>query len=277
MGVWVTSGTEPTVIAHSEKEQYNSDGLVAFVTLEVPWENRHAVMQDILGTPLIWPYNTSLGMYAANGVIVPLQGEKNAEASNLNVYTHARLNINFSRTYGDEGDGSARYYETIEPTGEMLRLPQESVHDSEDDWQFKWGEAAASAILTAEEAPSRLIIGMDYVVKWVKLSSVPAAVLTIVDHVNNASIVSPSLGLTFPAETLLANSPVINRTVGYGGSGTSDLEIRYSFRADGWNKFWNPRTSAFESVWVHSPNTPPTFAPYEYINFPLADMSPLLP
>ncbi len=280
MGTWIIGSEDlpdPHPIAHSEQEDFGTDAWTASVQLKCAWEDRFETLMAILVSGLEWPYAPGSRMFVSTGSISTFQEEKVGSADNLNTYTHAILTINFKRSSNDEENEEEEIYsETIEDNGQLLKLPPRNVNDTLNDWIFKWGEDPNSAALTPEEAPTLLQMGMDYVVKWKNLSVIPAAVLSFKNHVNQDSQVSPSLGLTFPAETLLGTSAVLSRTTNaaFEVSGW-DLELRWSHREEGWNKFWNPKTGAYEEIYIHGPNfnLPGTL----YKNYPLMDMSGLLP
>lgn len=271
--------TEPIVEAYSEKETYNESNWTASADLRVPWAQRHAIFDNILSNILEWPYRPGSLLWANNGSISPKPGTRTEDNSGnpVNVYEWAILNVNFTRGGGDEGspgdtESQALYYETIEPNGEMLKL---NPKDAGNQQRFYWNDApTVEDAVTEEEAPTRLVVGLDYVIKWVRLASVPASILDIVDHVNDDTVTSGSLGLSFPAETLLANAPVLSRTITSNPSDNFwNLEIRFSRRKEGWNKYWRAKTMAYESMYY----IPDGSSAVEYKNYPTYDFSALLP
>lgn len=268
---------EPSVLALSEEETYSEDAFTSKCELLCPWDQRHALLSHILDSLLEWPYGPPDNLkYARTGSIVPYQGKTGADGVG-NTYQLAKITVDFKREFGEplEGGDETRtfYYETLEPNAEMLKINPKDVDGNQ---KFFWSESMLDTDkVTVEEAPTKLVAGLDYVVKFTRLASVPAAILTITSHVNHESVVSPSLGLTFPAETLMANAPVLSRTITSGvESALWDLEMRYSYRKEGWNKFWRPQTESF--VRMYQTNL---FGddPEIYYNFPLADFSDLLP
>lgn len=263
-------------MAFSEAEQYSPSSWTARAILQCPWADRHELITNILNAGLLWPYNTSTGMRAVSGGITPTQDVRTSDggfSGQLHSYNTADVVINFERKPGEQQEDGSYYYEALTPNGEFLKLPPEDT-SLDAAWAFRWGEEPTSDKLTDEEAPSRLIVGLDYVIRWSRLPSISASVLTIVDHVNNANITSPSLGLTFAAETLLAQSPVVSRTVqGDINQTLWDLELRFSYRTQTWNKFWRAKTQEWAEIWLH----PKDDDPVQYDNYPSADFSGLLP
>lgn len=283
---WLT-GTpgiaEPEAVAYTDGEDIGT-GWTAQVTLRCPWADRHVLFLNIVQNNLLWPYWPESLMRAQGGTIKGVPGVSTAgSADHLNVYSQADIVMNFKRSIGSpvpggsETNPEAIYFETITPNGEMLKLPPEDTSEKADvlkKWVFRWGEAIGADKVTADEAPTRLAIGLDYVVRWSRLSSVPAIVLDMIDHVNSGDVVSPSLGLTFPSETLLSQAPVISRTVTADtDSNFFDVEARWSYRRATWNKFWRVKTGTWEEMWIH----PKIEARAVYKNYPLLDMSDILP
>jgi hypothetical protein len=121
--------------------------------------------------------------------------------------------------------------------------------------------------------------GLDYVVRWEGLPSIPAAMLTVKDHVNPTAIVSSTLGLTFAIDTLLCTAAIIQ---GAPNSAAFNLECRFSYRPNGWNSFYEPATGEWKRMHIHisTPDDTENYETYEYLNFPEADtdeMESLLP
>lgn len=274
----MTSYSEPEVLAYSEKETYTEEKWDASAQLLVPWDDRHGVFDNILSNFLEWPYRAGSLMWATSGSIEPYAGKVLIEGGGvvLNTYPKAKLTVNFTRggdtgSPGGEEEDVALYFETVEANGEMIKI---NPKDAQDQQRFYWDSTpTVEQEVTPEEAPSRLIIGFDYVLRWVGLTTIPIAILGITDHVNDDDVASPSLGVTFPEETLLANAPRISRTVTTGDADKFEMEIRFSYREHGWNQFWNPKTQLYSPQW-YIPDGGPAV---EYKNYPTYDMSGVLP
>lgn len=288
---WITGSSdlaEPHPLADSEVENYDEGAWSANVVLVTPWDDRHAVLADILDYQLEWPYRPGSLMYATKAQIVTKGGQSTAGSPpNLNAYEHAHINVTFERKGTNASspggsEGTAVYNETIEPNGEMLKLPPLVTGTGSTDpggdggWFFTWGETSG-VVLTAEEAPTKLILGLDYVVRWTGLSTIPEAAFTIANHVNSGSVTSVSLGRVFAAETLLAHGPIITRVVTSNPAiNRFDMECRFSVRNEGWNKFFDPRDGTFKSIWKHfTGDSPPPAEQHD--NFPGVSMSGVLP
>jgi hypothetical protein len=287
MATWIT-GTipgvdEPVAVAYTEQENYGGNAWSASVVLRCPWEARYALIDNILINRLVWPYNPDSGMVAQGVSPAPMNGSRTEDPGGgqpMNAYGFADLTVTFGveskEPGGPGGVGTALFSERIEPNGEMLKLPPESPGNGDDipGWVFKWGALVTDKTLTVEEAPTLLMIGLDYVLHWTGLDAIPDGILDLVSHVNDDDIESSSLGITFPQGTLLFQSPVISRNVTSAPSENKfDLECRWSARPWSWNKFWDAKNGDFKEIWLHVEDESPVL----YQNYPEADMSGLLP
>ena len=67
---------------------------------------------------------------------------------------------------------------------------------------------------------------------------------------NEATVSSYTLGISFPAQTLLFNPPTCQRKVMMGPSPnlTWTVTYRFTYKACGWNQFWNARGQKFDTL-----------------------------
>lgn len=264
---WLQEGSEfdqPHEMHGTALVSFADDKLSASVQLKCPWEDRYGILNTMLLTPSEWPYLPGEGLYAKTGSIAPFLGEGikiDGSPSGLD-YELALLNVNFETFDVPEGEGPGELYsESIEPTAEFLTIPHTG---------FRWGSGVGEE-LKAEEAPGRLEVGLDYVVSWQKVQTIPATALTLIGCVNNANVTSPSLGLTFATGTLLFNPPKISRSVKLGGISYFTMQIRLTYRRNGWNWFWRAESGAFEQIYPEGSGTSP------YLNFTPASFAGVLP
>jgi hypothetical protein len=223
--------TEPEEMHQGQSESFAYDAVSAAVQLKCLWSQRHAIVYNMLAGPTPWPYAPGNGMYAAKIGVTPFAGEAGAKAgtnSQFYSYDYATLNVGFQTIDIQDGENPVMYSESIEPSAEFITL---------DPANYRWGSSSGAQV---KEGPGRLAIGLDYVVTIFNQLSVPSWVLSLIGCVNNDAVVSASLGLTFGSGTLLFNPPKISRSVAFGSSNRYQIVTRYSFRPDGWNKFWRP-------------------------------------
>ena len=263
---WLTNAgglPEPVQMHGSAKETWTDDKLSCSVQLRCAWQYRYATLANILTWAPSWPYHTDQVCFATYGTITNAEGPSTADGSGLN-YDEALLDVNFEsvKRKDDNNSGEVTVFdESIDPTAEFLTL-------SPDD--FRWGSVGGTK-LKKEEAPGRLELGLDYVVTLYNLKSVPGTVLTLRGKSNDAAVKSPSLGLTFDAETLLFNPPKITRKISLGKDNFYTLQMRYTNKPSGWNKFWRAETQSYVEMYhVSGGGTP-------YKNFPPASFAGLVP
>lgn len=298
---------EPATEAYTEEEHYQlGQTPSARAVLRCAWDQRHGVLANILDNTKEWPYgDIGQKLRAIGGSIRPKPQVKTNDDGSGNAYISALIDLTFGWLQLDDqgpgGDGAAYYSETLSPIGEMIKLKS-----TEDDGPFFWDSDANdepslgalvvpepppdvnSENVNEEEAPSKLIIGYDYVMRWHRLSSVPAEVLTMIDHVNDRAVFSPTFGLTFNTDTLLLTAATITQE--FSASTTSPvkktLELHFGWRQNGWNRYWRPMYEQFEKMWFPNPDwdpdeydaeIPATWPYVAYYNYPRGDFSAMLP
>ena len=301
MPTWITGGAsiaEPEVLAYSESE--SNDG--GSVTLRCQWEERWATVNNIFDYALFWPYLPGTAWVPTSFTMTGVQGIRTGveAGEELNTYEKADIVLQFGdpdsgekREQGTAGypggstDHTALYYESFAPSGEMLKIPPYIPKSYMFTWEDNEGLIAATAApaaitnyaLDADEAPTRLIIGVMYQVRWVGLDEIPDAFFDSVDHVNAEEIVS-SVGRTFAPETLLCQSPTISRVVSADGSTSKwECEARFAYRRDGWNKWYNPKTNTFQEIYryLYDDASGRFGSKTAYKNFPTSEFTGMMP
>lgn len=301
MSTWISGGAsiaEPEVVAYSEQE--TNDG--ASVTLRCAWEDRWITVNNIFDYNLIWPYLPATEWLPTSFTLRGVQDIKTGAVPGEELNTYEKCDIELS--FGDPEKGSsveqsqkgypggstdheASYFESFAPSGEMIKLPPYVQKRFMFSWDANLGAISSVRASTAiekyaldnDEAPTRLIIGVMYIIRWVGLDEVPDDFFEAVDHVNAEEVVT-SAGKIFAVETLLCQSPTISRTVSTDGSSSKwEVEARFAHRAAGWNKWFNPETNAFQSMYRYAYNsTSDKFASVEeFKNFPTSSFEGMLP
>lgn len=241
----------------SPQEQLTQSGFTATRTLKCPWADRLTLAQRLLGgwltigggtsyyTPYGYPgqpsavvQSVSIGNFDER---ITDTGGDTTRAS----YGYGQLTVNYgnSTLTGDPDNADAPLFEeSLEPYAEFLTLPAVG---------FKWGSTSGDA-LKDEEAPGKLFKGLNWVYSRPSVTNIPSAVLSLVGCVNSSALHSKSLGLDFAAETLLYNPPLLRRAVTADGSGAWSLEYRFSYKPQGWNRFWRAKTQAWDRIYTAS-------------------------
>lgn len=154
-------------------------------------------------------------------------------------YAHAVLTVRYGNTrFRYVGDAGTLASEELEPVAEFVTLPSQ---------QLKWG--ASGPPLRPDEAPGRLLRGLDWVYTRHRVPELNAAIFDLVGKVNEATVTSNTLGFTFAAETLLYNPPTLRRTITSNGADAWQVTYRFTYRPTGWNRFWRPDTDTYVQLY----------------------------
>jgi len=246
------------------------DGRVSgTMRFRVAWEDALTFAQEVLGRtvemdgrlvrylPLTHPLSDTC--VAMSTSIQPFGKPSGADAAGRLTYEAAIVDVNFEAEGGgvDPADETETLVEeSLEPNVEMLTWPGAGLF---------W-DSAKTVPVTSDEIASEVkpVYTMDWVYRRRGLRSLPSAIVSLMGHVNASAVVSMSLGLTFEAETLLYNPPVISRTRTTDGWTAFDVTYRFTARPWSWNKFW--RRGYDEPQPIYKPNGS-QFKPYPTGNF----------
>lgn len=258
--VWTSSGAipAPEELHNTRTATYGMSGSSASVSLKCDEADAAEIVEDMVGNAVVWPYEGPVLLYCSSATISTM-GEAGTQDGQGLVYQQAQIDATFSALTSDGAENPTYFDERLEPTCEMLVLPPDN---------FYWSSGSADALLP-EEAPSKLRVGFDYYLTVFNQVSIPAHVLTHPGTVNASTVTSGSLGLTFAAQTLLYNPPLVSRSVSLGGSNRYTISYRLSYRADTWNKYWRTSTGAFAVIKDSGGST--------VLVYPTADFSGIVP
>lgn len=237
----------------THKEDFNDSEFTASVSLRCPWSQRHQIMDDILIAGRQWPYSSRYCV-AKTGSIVPEKSEADQDGQGF-IYKFAILTINYS-SKRDNNENSVS--ESIEPTCEFLTL---------DYRRFRWGSANGDPLIEAE-APGKQIKGLNLIRKYQRVPNVPSGILAAMGAVNSAPYSSQLLGMTFPAESLLFQPPSLDRVITYIGNKGWNVQLKFSCKPDGWNKYWRAKSQAYEYIYLAGGGI--------YRSYPMANFSGFL-
>jgi hypothetical protein len=247
----------------SPKEAMTDEGFVAVMTVDCAWADRVKLARQLMGgaklqgssmireDPARWPYY--LDAWCQDVQIKNEDGEKIIVSPEYGTatYTRAILEATFKRLKWRvctlSGGGSATEYisESIEPSAEFVTMPNQKLF---------W-DALGNEELSENEGPGFLVRGMEWTLTRHRLITVPTSIMSLVGRVNSdACKVQTLKGLRdvgapeFAAETLLYNPPRITETNLPDGTRCYDVEMRFTWRPGGWNKFRKAGT-ATAGVW----------------------------
>jgi hypothetical protein len=178
-------------------------------------------------------------------------------------YMHAMLTITWNTHRKSSGGAGAQIYEEMfEPNAEFL---------TQDYTKFRWGAGTGqnAEMLKPGETPGLLVKTGDYRLTMYQVSLIPDWVMNLYGCVNSNPVMTRSMGLIFPPETLYYNPPEITHGATIGQADSWTLATRWSFKPWTWNKFWNAKANngsgGFDFMYVagqtqpYKPFTPQLF------------------
>lgn len=237
-------------------ESFGLERTTAKAVLRVAWADRYTLVDDIVGNSRVWPYALEagrIGPRATTAGIMPCPGSY-VESGQGMIYTDALVTVNYDSNVGTGGGSSQGsdsdpqdpetenlFAEEIEPTAEFITL---------DHKRFRWGAQNGDPLLE-QEAPGKLVKGLNLVRTFYKVPPpLPIQILDAVGGVNASGESAPILGLSFDKETLLYQPPNLSRTIKTDGTGFAfTIKMKYSYKPQGWNKFWRSKTQEMEEIY----------------------------
>lgn len=240
------------------EESYDEDsGLMsAQVTLRCAWADRHTLAADICGNRNLWPKGGfGITPRAARASIRPWI-DAGGVTGQMIYPTVALVTIFYSTKDVDI------ITESIEPTAEFVTI---------DYRYFNWGSGGADSPLREEEAPGKLVRGLNFVRSEMYVQPpLPNGLLTLPGSVNDAEFTSTLLdGFVFAEETLLFQAPIITRKIKSGGGQQYDLTKKWSYNQHGWNTYYRAKTNEYVKIYRIGESDP-------WESYPVADMSSIL-
>lgn len=244
----------------SQTENYDDErGLMsASVRLRCAYEDRHDLVASICGIRKAWPKGAAgLVPVAQTASIVPVETPADVAASDgqgIN-YKEAIVTVNYSTKVVDA------FSESIEPTAEFVQLPYQL---------FRWG-AGDGPLLREDEAPGKLVRGLNLVRTEYNLLSLDPTVISLTGSCNSLPYVSPLLGLTFGVETLLYGPPNIQFKRDSTGLASQKYDVtkKFTYSPQGWNTYFRGFTGAYQKIYLAGSASP-------YNSYPIADLTPVL-
>jgi len=239
------------LIAHL-REYFGPDGPTVERMFLVDWADRLTFIKEKLGHfdgSTLWlpDGNESIGtLYARQADIVPVL-DRPDDPSLLSGRAYVKVLYGPPKADIPPSGESLYVTETLEQSAEFLTLGHAGLF---------WGTGSSKVSLYDWdiEVPRCIVPMVEWRYTVHRYPALPAAALTLPGHINSAPVYSRSLGLTFPAGTLLCGPLSLSRE--YTSSGVSMWTITWSFihknngtpgSPKGWNYF--PRTTAGSVSW----------------------------
>lgn len=224
--------------------------------LMVNWDDRYSLVAALEFTT--YPYLPLLGAFVRSISVAPFKAAITGVSGGLLLYEKALVTVQYSLS-DDDPQTVDLVTESIEPNAEFRTL------DFED---FRWGSTDGD-VLKEDEAPSQLLRGHDYILRFHRLNAVPVAVIELEGYVNASVFATYTLGRSYAAETLMFGGGTPSRKITSAGVERFTLTERFHFKATGWNKFFRQSTQSYESIYHKTGGI--------HRNHPLGDFSTLLP
>lgn len=255
--IW--SSVDCCEVQNTRSETFTRNGLEASVTLQCDYADRHALAADIVGLRKPFPLTSYTLPPLAVGAAIRFGNERAENSNGELVYQDALVTITYSN---DEEEDLVS--ESLEPTAEFITL---------DFRRFRWGSVTGAPVLEGE-APGKQFKGMNLVRTHFNIEPpLPGVLLTAMGGVNDAIYTSSLLGLAFDEETLLYQPPALSRTITTAGDRAFDITLKFSYKPEGWNKYYRAATGIWERMYL----TPSLGAAGGVWNsYPLKDFSSLL-
>jgi hypothetical protein len=225
----------------SPTEEWPEQGsLKATRVLKCAWTNRANLVLALKGgisagtlyVPADYPHFTNCKCTSATARPFNEGPSAFGGATNVAGYNFAAVTAQYGGSVAGGGGGSNSagepISESLEPAVEFMQLPAEG---------FFWGSTNGTH-LKDEEAPGKGFYSLNYVYKRGGMSTIPSSVFTLIGKVNSGSVTSYTLGQTFAAETLLYHPPLLDRVLNTDGTGSWAITMRFTYKPDGWNRFW---------------------------------------
>jgi hypothetical protein len=267
-------------VVSPEEEISRENGYTAHITFQCDWDDRIQLCIDKLtangGLGETYPHNILNNARAYSAKCRPAPGAMAGVitgSGGLAEYQHAHVTVTYKtpgRHTDQQPETTYGINETIEGHAEFQTLPYQN---------FQWPDGTA---LTAEEAPGRLLRGIDYCVTIQSVPNIPPAIQTLPGCCNMNPICSPTLGITFNAQTLLFSDPTLTRKYDIA-TGTGTWTVGYRFHqcpqpAGGsqvtWNMFPRAVNMDYEAIQIKTSGGGDA---QQFYMYPPADFSQVLP
>lgn len=291
----------------SPRETFDEDGFKATMEAICAWRDRVQLAKEFAGNvyqtfdrtvrtdPWTYPYGMSGQIVPGNPVplgtppvvmgveVFPLEGGKLTASTSddrLATYEKAKLLVTFRvPTWKKllnpiaQAAGQTNYEyvsEQLEPSAEFLTMPGAKL----------WWDAAKTLPVSDEEAPGRIIRMMEWTRTRHRVIKLAPAIFDFAGCTNSKAVESERYGRSFASETLLYRPPRLEPVVMPDGTKCWDIVMTFSYRQEGWNKYWHAgETQPAEAgspgaVW----KPVPIFdnAGLQLRQYPLKDFEPLL-
>lgn len=242
----IFSNVDCEIYNNSVNESFTREGgLSASVQLRCNWNDRIALVNDLIYNRRTWPYATAQNPPIVRSVSITQEkpcGSQDGQGYDYSVTdSKAICSVQYESISAD-GDAPSQdspvdydvLVENIETNVEFLTLAPK---------MFKWNTPVdgKDVAVAPELSPTKRIWGLNYTRQLIGVrGSIPDEVFTKVGHCNNSVFTSKYYGYDFAIETLLYNGAQIERTFTALGEVRRNLTLNFQWTEQTWNYFWNP-------------------------------------
>lgn len=226
------------------------------------WEDRHALVSELgaysSGGGQWWPYGTTMLARLAAATCYGY-GRSSYTVEGLAEYEWALIELFYS-TFEVPYDAVAPYLlsESIDSFTEHL------IYEKDEDRGWTWTDSGGPV----NQAVGIASFGLRYLLTLYDLAEPPSAAAAYLGYCNASAWSTATLGLVFQAQTLLLADVRIDRTVRLATLPKYTMTYVFWFRPNGWNKFWNSETGAWETI---------TSGGAQLVPYPTVDFTLLMP
>jgi hypothetical protein len=272
-------------VVSPEEELSRDNGYVGHITYQCDFADRIQLGIDKLtangGLGETYPHNVMNNARACSVKFRPAPGQMAGTINGLAEFQHAHVTI----TYKTPGRNTDQQPETNNLINETLEGHAET--QTLDSKNFSWqNDDSTTEMLTSDEAPFKIVRGIDYCVTVHNISNLPMAILNLPGSVNQSALYAPLLGFTFEPETLLFADPVLTRKYDMAnGGGVWTPTYRFNIKRNddgkgniyGWNAFYRAATGKYEQIYQNMANKGDSPDWQVYKSYPTASLSDVLP
>ncbi|MCC5829072.1 MAG: hypothetical protein JJU36_06445 [Phycisphaeraceae bacterium] len=241
---------------------FTSDGVTVQRELRCLWSERLTLARQLLGGNVSggyhWPHayapipsarvhHVDVRPFPPPALRPPLQ-DHDAEYLDAQISVHYRT----SPLVAFEG---RLVSETLEA------LADDQLQDGDSLFWHPTGAGGQGPSIGDALAPSRRLRGFNWAVTHHQVTQLPLATLTLVGHINDSILTSPSLGLVFPQRTLLYQPPSMRRIQTPEDAPAWDVTFRFAFRGADWNLAFDPKREDYFPLYARNSDQPVTFYP----------------
>jgi len=244
-------------------EEYTLDGFGAIRQVHLAWTDVDTFVSELASTDGLYPYKPATGatVYRVKVEKMPGVALSTSGGTGMVAYAEAQVTIWYS-TWAPRYFSNLFYVEKVEPYREFHSVsPIRTGSDGSITQVVEW----TSDSVDVGESFGVILAGHVYCLSFYRVTTIPANFFTANGYCNSAAVVAYSLGITYPAQTLLHVDPKAERVVKLGGTQTWALHYRWVYRGANsatWNHKWRAEGGGkWDTIRLHGAGAQVIFHP----------------